>query len=276
VSSAKLAATFRIPVVRGRFLSESDGADATPVAVIDKSLAERFWPGQDPVGSRIAYNFEGAPGKPLWRTVVGVVGYVKQTGLREISDGQVYVPADQQPGRDVNVVLRGANPTNFAASVRRIVQDLDPQQPVYEVRTMQNLVDQDLAGSRFATVMLGAFSGLALVLAAVGIYGVISYSVTQRTHEIGVRMALGARRADVLKHVIGGGLKLVLAGVGIGLVSAFAATRTMSALLFEVRAGDPSVFALISLLLAGVALLACYVPARRATTVDPMVALRYE
>src|SRR5205085_1455601 len=142
--------------------------------------------------------------------------------------------------------------------------------------TMQNVVDESLAQSRFATVMLGTFSGLALLLAAVGIYGVISYSVTQRTHEIGVRMALGAGRGAVLREVVGGGFKLAAIGVGIGLVGAFVATRAMTALLFEVRAGDPLVYAAIAALLGGVALLACYIPARRAAAVDPMIALRYE
>jgi predicted permease len=275
-SSAKLATTLRIPLIRGRLLSDSDGPDALPVVVIDQSLAQRFWPGQDPIGARIRYSFEGTRDKPIWRTIVGVVGYIKQTGLREESDGQVYIPYLQLPSRDQNIVLRAPNATNFAGEVRRIVQSLDPQQPVYDVRTMQNVLAESLAGSRFAAVMLGVFSGLALLLAAVGIYGVISYSVTQRTHEIGIRMALGAGRAAVLREVVGGGLRLTLMGVGIGLVGALIATRAMTALLFQVHAADPGVFVAIAALLGGVALLACYIPARRAAAVDPMIALRYE
>jgi putative ABC transport system permease protein len=219
--------------------------------------------------------------------IVGVVAHVKHFGLDAASETikpQLYLAFNQIPDKflrqvagRMNLVVRTASdPMGVSAAVRREVQALDRNQPIYNVSTMEQTLDQSLATQRLATTLLALFAGVALVLAAVGIYGVMAYSVTQRTHEIGIRMALGAQTGDVLKLVVSQGMLLALIGVGLGLIAAFALTRLMASLLYGVSATDPVTFAVIALLLALVALIANYIPARRATKIDPMIALRYE
>ncbi len=209
--------------------------------------------------------------------IIGIVGEVKHTQLDQAAEPMSYWPIAQLPYSFMTFTLRTrGDATGVAAAVRNVIQTLDPQQSVGEVRTLDSLVGNSIARQRFNALLLAVFAGVALLLSAIGIYGVMTYSVTQRTHELGVRVALGASARDVLKLVLGRGMKLVLAGVGIGLLGALALTRLLKTLLFGVSATDPLTFAVIALSLALVALLACYLPARRATKVDPMVALRYE
>jgi putative ABC transport system permease protein len=282
--SADYVKAMGIPLLRGRFLSEQDTKDTPSVAVIDEYMARDLFPGQDPVGQRMTLpGNDKMPDIPF--EIVGVVGHVKHFGQdaqKEVAF-QFYMPFVQIPDdfitgfQAVNLVARTAGePASMAAPIKEAIQRVDKDQPVTAVRTLEQVLADSLAQRRFTMLLLGLFAGVALVLASVGIYGVMSYSVAQRTHEIGVRMALGARRDDVLGMVVRQGMRLAGIGVAIGLMAAFALTRLMSSFLFGVSATDPLTFALISLALAGVALAACFVPARRATKVDPMVALRYE
>jgi putative ABC transport system permease protein len=267
--------TMSIPLIRGRLFTDHDRSDTAGVAIIDEALAQKYWPSEDPLGKRIS--FEGGRANPKWREIVGIVGHVKHKGLEGESRAQYYYPYSQRPTSDMFLVVRSSTePSSLVGAVRATIAARDKDLPVYRVTTMDQLVSDSLAQRRFAMFLLGVFAGLALVLAVVGIYGVMSYMVAQRTHEIGVRMALGAQISDVLKLVLGHGMVLVLIGVALGLAGAFALTRLMSALLFGVSATDPITFTGVSVILAGVALIACLVPARRAAKVNPMVALRYE
>jgi putative ABC transport system permease protein len=261
-----------IPLLSGRDFSEQDTKESQQVIIVDQTMAQMVWPGQNPLGQRVTLAGEKSP-----REVVGVVGRVKHWKLESDPVNVSYVPYLQAYSVPTTLVLRTtSDPMAMVAAVRDEVQAIDKELPLFSVKSMQQRVDESLAERRFTWFLLGAFAALALALAAVGIYGVMSYSVTQRTHEIGIRMALGAKPNDVLKLVIRQGMILALTGVAVGLVASFALTRLIASLLYGVSATDAATFALLSVLLAGVALGACFVPARRATKVGPMVALRYE
>lgn len=276
IISPKYFETMNIPLLRGRQLTDQDTATSPNAVVISDTMARRYWPDEDPIGKRIA---AGRPESPEdWVSVVGVVQDVRQFDLIAEPKPQMYFSHQQASffaPRDL-VVKTEVDPLGLAATVRKTVWEVDKDQPVSNITTMDDIVAESVARQRFSMLLLAIFAGLALLLAAVGIYGVMSYSVAQRRGEIGIRMALGAQKRDVFKLTVGRSLKLVLIGVVVGLVGAFALTRLMSSLLFGIRATDPATFAAISLLFIGVALLASYLPARRATRVDPLAALRYE
>jgi putative ABC transport system permease protein len=263
-----------IPVLRGRAFDERDTADSPKVLLINESLARQLFPGEDPLGRKLDVGINSIHGE-----IVGVVGDVRSRGLEKEAGLEFYLPYEQTPFNSMQLVLRakeGQDPSSLAAPLRSVVREIDRDVPLYEVHPMEQLVADSVARQRFLMTLLASFAGLALVLAAAGIFSVMSFLVTQRTHEIGVRVALGAQGRDILRMVVRYGMGLALAGVGAGLFVAFALTRLMSGLLYGVSATDPLTFAAVALLLAAVALLACLVPARRATKVDPMVALRYE
>ncbi len=267
--------TMSIPLLKGRYFTEHDDENAPQVVMINNSLAHRIFGAHDePLGKRLNL---GDAGNPSWAQIVGVVGDVKAFGLESETHADIYRPYAQAPFPLIALTVRTTpDPARLAGAVRNEIWAVDKDQPVFRVISMEQSAAESVALRRVSTITLGTFSVLALVLAAVGLYGVISYSVTRRTHEIGIRLALGARPRDVLKLVVGQGMLLALIGVAVGLAAAFAITRLMASLLYGVTATDPIIFVGVSLLLAGVALLACYIPARRATRVDPMVALRYE
>jgi putative ABC transport system permease protein len=267
----------KIALVRGRFFSDSDGPDSPPTAVIDERAARMYFGDENPIGQHIVVTTPGNK-QPSPREIVGVVGAVKHTeGVEEDTKGEVYLPYTQVtiPGT-VFLVRTIGDPLAIGAAAREQIRDIDPEEPVFEMKTMDDIRSKAMAQPRFSTVLLGIFGGLALVLAAVGIYGVLSYTVTQRTHEIGLRMALGASQHSVLRMVLGRALKLAALGIGAGVVAALVGTRALSTLLYQVRQTDPLTYIAIAAVLAAVALLASYLPARRATRVDPMVALRNE
>jgi putative ABC transport system permease protein len=268
--------TMGIQLMQGREISEQDRQETTPVVIISEAMARKYWPGEDPVGKRLKTG-PSASNIP-WITIAGVVKDVRQFELNADPKPQMYL-SYMQTGyfapRDL-VISTSVEPMSLTATVRRTVWEIDKDQPVSNIRTMDEILSESIGRQRFSMLLLGIFASVALLLAAVGLYGIMSYSVTQRTREFGIRMALGARRIDVLKMVVGHGLKLVLIGVGIGLVVAFVLTRVMTSLLFGVSATDPLTFISISLVLITVAVLASYIPAYRATKVDPMIALRYE
>jgi putative ABC transport system permease protein len=267
-----------IPVRAGRDFTAQDGPDAPLVGIINESMVRQYFPNENPIGARIRWARN--EGEPQWIEIVGVAGDVKHFGLNEAEEPAIYTPYAQslQPWkRWMYLVIRSdVEPSTLTNLVKNQIWTVDNQIPVTKVQTMTEVMAASVTGQRFNMLLLGIFACVALALAAVGIYGVISYSVTQRTHEIGVRMALGAQTSDVLKLILGQGLLLAVVGVGIGVAGAFVLTRLMSSLLFGVSATDPATFAVVALMLMCVALLACYIPARRAMKVDPMVALRYE
>jgi putative ABC transport system permease protein len=267
--------TARIPLLRGRdFTPHDNNQNAPKVAIINRTMADKFWPHQDPIGKHFAHNDP----HPKWITVVGVVGDVLQYGLDQTATApEAYFPEYQEQNSYMALLVRTAGgPLDELPAVRRVVHELDSQLPVANPRELEEVVTGSSSQPRFVALLLGLFAGLALVLAAVGIYGVIAYSVAQRTHELGIRIALGAAGRDLLRMVLGEGLRVALAGVVVGLAGAWALSRFVSSLLYGVRPNDPLTFATLPLLLLLVAMLACYVPARRATQVDPIVALRHE
>jgi len=265
--------TLGIPMVKGRDFTDADHAQSPGVVIISEAMARRYWPNEDPIGKRLR---ETGPEDP-WLSIVGVAGEVKYRGLprNPNTDPDVYFPLLQAPNRDLFLAARsGADPDGMVAATRDVLRKLDPDLPAYNVTTMAERVANQTTRSRFSAWLLGVFGALAMALAAIGIYSVMAYAVEQQSREIGVRVALGARAGDVLKMVIGQGMRLALAGVALGLGASLALTQLMKRLLFGVGAADPLTYGAIALLLTFVALLACYVPGRRATKVDPMVALR--
>ena len=271
----------RIPLLHGRWFTASDDANAPDVAIVDEEFAKRFWPDRDPIGERIATGAipNSNPPVPRWRTVVGVVGHVKNDSLDQQGREQTYYPIAQAPFpvRSMYLAVRATgDPAALTSGVRGAVAGLDSTLPLYEVKTMDEWLQQSVAQRRFNMLLLVIFSALALLLASIGTYGVISYSVNQRTREIGIRMALGASRADVLRMIVGGGMRLTAIGIAIGAVLALLAARFLSTLLFGVHSTDPATFVGVAAILAVSAFAAAYLPARRATRVNPVVALRYE
>jgi putative ABC transport system permease protein len=268
--------TMQIPLRSGRVLNEHDAPGQPDVAVVSEALVKKYFAGRDPIGKRLTFGDPQAK-DVQWYTVVGVVGDVHGISLNEEPYGQLYTSYRQNPRRALTLIVQtAAEPTTMLGTVREKIWSLDRQQPLYNVRTAEQVLEKSIARPRFNMLLITILASVALVLAAVGIYGVISYSVTQRTHEIGIRMALGASAGDVLKLVVGQGMLLAGIGVVLGLGAAFAVTRIMATLLFGVTATDPVTYGGLALLLGLIALLACYLPARRATKVNPVTALRAE
>ncbi len=265
--------TMRIPLLQGRVFGEHDDLDQPRVVIIDTTFAHRFFRGQDPVGKHLQLPDSTRPE----REIVGVVGAVLDTGLDQEPRPTIYFPSLQSPDQTMSLVVRTAMPpSSILPGIKKAIWSVDKDQPIFNVRPMNEIISGITSAQRIAFLTLDAFALLALALAAIGIYGVTSYAVIQRIHEIGVRIALGAQRSDILRLVVLHGVKLASAGALIGLLASLALTRLMASLLFGVSATDPMTFTGVALLLLVVALLACYVPARRASKVDPMAALRYE
>lgn len=268
-----------IALREGREFNESDNAESAPVVIINEAMAHGYWPSEPALGKRFKHG--RAESNRPWMTIVGIVADVRQMGIDAPVKAEMYMPYRQAGSqywyapRDL-VIRASVDPISLATAVTARVREVDPDQPVSNIRTMEQVLGEEFQQRRTGTTLLGVFAALAMLLAALGLYGVLSYFVTQRTPEFGVRMALGAQTADILRLVLARGMSLALAGVVIGLAASFALTRLMQSLLFEVNASDPATFAAIAALLALVAFAACYIPARRATKVDPMVALRYE
>ncbi|MHB8524298.1 MAG: FtsX-like permease family protein, partial [Limisphaerales bacterium] len=279
-----------IPLLQGRDFTEQDNREHLRGAssrndwgagldsiIIDEEFANRYWPNQNPLGQRVRIPWGDREKQPIV-TIVGVVGRIKENRLSEQGGMvQAYFPIFQQPLGNLAVVVKTTSePATLLAAMRQQVSQLDPALPIFGISTMRAMRDHNVAPDRLNLGLLGAFAVLALVLATIGLYGLLSFTVTQRQREIGVRMALGAQRRDVLELVVGEGMRLVLLGMGLGLTGAFTLTRLLRNLLFEVKPVDPLTFGTVAVLLAVVSLFACLVPARRATEVDPMEVLRHE
>jgi predicted permease len=266
--------TMRIPLLQGRMLNSADTEDRPQAILVSDAMAKRIWPGENPIGKRLTLTF--FPEKI--REVVGVVGNVKQDGL-DVAEpaATLYLPMAQAARPFMTVVMRASSqPGNLGPAIANAVHEIDREQPVNDVVTMDMVMADSISHQRFNMLLLAAFAGLALLLAAIGLYSVLAYSVRRRVREIGVRMALGAQRMDVIRMILGQGVRLALIGVAIGVVAAFVLTRLMASQLFQVSATDPLTFIGVAVTLVLVAIAACYIPARRAAKVDPMVALRYE
>ncbi len=277
--SADYLKAMNVPLRQGRYFDNRDNDQSLHVAIVNETMARQYWPGENAIGRRFKL---GDPTEDVpWFEIVGIVADIRQMGLDEPVKAEMYFPYQQMKDyfwynpRDLAIRTSG-DTSNIVGSVRQIIREVDPDQPVSNVATMADLLGREAAQRRMGMIMLAAFAGLALLLASIGIYGVLAYFVTQHTNEIGLRLALGATPRNILFLVLRKGMGLTLLGVGIGIAAAFALTRLMSSMLFGVRAMDPFTFVMVPLLLAGVALLACLIPARRATKVDPLVALRYE
>ncbi|HKK27895.1 MAG TPA: ABC transporter permease [Gemmatimonadota bacterium] len=270
-------AAMGIPVLRGRGFDERDGPDAPPVMILSRAAAETFWPGEDPVGQRVRFWYSGMPADAPWLEVVGITGDVKEFGLDAAAPPVTYVPFSQgPPGSPFVAVHTTGDPSALAAPVRDRLRSLDPDIVIWNVSSMSARVSESVARQRFSLILIGAFGVLALVLAAVGIYGVLAYAVRRRSREIGIRMALGAAGGDVVRMVVSHGLRLTLVGLGLGLVAALLLTRLIRSLLFDVSPTDPLALGGVTIVLGAVAALASWLPARRATRVDPMTVLREE
>jgi putative ABC transport system permease protein len=275
--------TMGIPVKAGRGFASSDGPDAQGVVLLNEALAKLYWPREDPIGKQIRIHLPPtrSPWQPVardsWLTVVGVVQDVREWEWGEEKVAQVYLPYAQNPSRIMRLVVRTeGDPAPFTPTVRHAIEGVDPNQPVTEIRTMDEFLVAAVSQRRLSMLLLGSFAGIATLLAAVGIYGVMAYAVTQRSHEIGIRMALGAEPADVLRMVVGDGMRLAVIGLFFGIAASVVLTRYLESQLYGVKATDPTTFVGVVLGLAAIAVAACYFPARRATKVDPLVALRYE
>jgi putative ABC transport system permease protein len=280
--SADYHTVLKIPLLEGRLFNDRDTEKSPLVTIVDDEFVARSFPNhtaREVLGKRLRFNEREG-----WLEIVGVVGHVKQSGLDEDGRAEIYRPWTQIPTkwkadftRAMDMIVKtSVEPASLVAAIKREIRVIDKGQPIAEVQTLDEKLSESVAPQRFTLLLLAIFALIALLLACAGIYGVMSYAVNQRTHEIGVRMALGARQLDVLKLMVGQGMGAVVIGVGLGLAGAFATTRLMTSLLFNVTAKDPVTFLVVTAVLTIVALVACYIPARRATKVDPLVALRYE
>jgi len=266
--------TMRIPILKGRAFTEQDKAGATPVVIVNETLARKHWPGQDPLGKRI--RFDAPLDKAPWMEIVGVSKDVRHELTLEVTP-EFYLPHAQDSWNSMVLVARTkVDPASLAGAIRQNVWAIDKDQPVFDVHTMQEVRSISVGLQTFSSMMIGTFAGIALLLASIGIYGVMAFVVTQRTQEIGIRMALGARRVDVLRLVLTNGMKLAVLGLLIGLAAAWGVTRFFATLLVGVQPTDLLTFSVVSICLLAAAFLACYLPARRATKVNPLEALRYE
>jgi len=267
-----------VRVQEGRVFTDRDTAEAPPVAVVDETFARAHYPGESPLGKRFRFGRRSPEDKDVkWMEIVGVVSHVKNYGVDQESRVEVYLPYEQSPVTGVTLIVRArTDPAALSASLRQAVKAVDPELPLYAVRTLSEIVSDNTAQRRLAVMLITVFAAVALLLAAVGIYGVMSYAVAQRTQEIGIRMALGAERRDILRMVLRHGSLMTVTGIGLGLAVALGLARLITSLLFQVSATDPPTFSVVPVVLIAVALLACYIPARRATRVDPLVALRYQ
>jgi putative ABC transport system permease protein len=272
VVTADYFQTMKVPILRGRTFTRDEDEQGKPVVLVDENLARRFWPNDEAVGKHIAYD------SPTWHEIIGVVPEVRTYGSEAKPLIRIYTPMGRMPQRNAMLSIRANNVSAAAltASVMRTVREIDKDLPIAEVATLENILARESSTRRFNTMLFSMFAALALVLAVTGVYGVLSYSVSQRTHEVGIRMALGAGRRDVLRLFMQQGMRLVLLGLVIGLSVAFVLTRLLASLLFGVSTTDVATFALVALGLTIVGICASYLPARRATKVDPLVALRYE
>jgi len=264
--------TMRAPLLQGRFFDEHDSATGAPVAIVNEAFARHYWPNQNPLGKHIAGSRD-----PFQREVVGIVADGKIDSPSKPAADQLYVPSEQQPYAGMTLVVRSSvAPQNLINAVRAKIAEVDPTIPISAVRTMDEVLGAAVARPRLIAAITGLFAGFALLLAAIGIYGVMAYSVSTRKQEMGIRLALGAEPSDILRLIVGQGMRMALLGVGIGIAFSLALTRLLANLLYGIGAADPLVFTSASLVLLGVAFFACYLPARRATRVDPIVVLRYE
>jgi predicted permease len=287
IISADYFQAMRIPLLQGRYLTEGDSERSQPVAIVNETMARKFWPNQNALGQQFII---GKPMGPEWteppRVIVGIVGDVRELSLSESAEPEMFVPYGQVPAHLLPLLIREiaprwavrvkGNPMSVAAAAKQAILHVDPDVPMAQARSLEEVLSASLGRRRFNTIMLGTFAALALALASVGIYSVLSYSVSRRVHEIGIRMALGADRREVIRMVVKEGMATAAVGITAGLVAAFGLTRLLASMLYGVTPSDPVTFVAGALLLGIVSLLACYVPAHRATKVDPMVALRYE
>jgi putative ABC transport system permease protein len=277
IVSPNYFSTLEIPIKRGRGLAATDSETSERVVVINETMARVYWPNEDPVGRRLAI---GESSKDTsWHTIIGVVGDNRHASLSEppVPTAFISYRQDLESWPRMGFVIKArTNAASLSSTVRTELARIDRAQPVYAIEPLDNLLRTSVAQRRFIMLLLGSLASIALLLAMIGVYGVISFSVSERTQEIGIRMALGARAIDVLGMVIGQGMRVAIIGIVLGLGAAFALTRLLTSMLFEVSPTDPRTFAVVAAMLCGVALLACFLPARRATKVDPLVALRYE
>ncbi len=271
--------TAGIALIEGRDFTPRDDSKSTPVVIVNRTLARDFFPNQDPIGKHVRPGIGNGygPGEPPMREIVGVIKDVKESGLAAEAAPEVYAPLAQSPFGTMFIAIRTANdPRSIVAAAHREVALSVKNEPIYHVETLDQYFAKSMALPGFVTLLLSGFAGLALMLACLGVYGVISYVVAQRKHEIGIRMALGSQKSGVLRMLIGEGIRPALAGVAIGILAALRLTGVLSNLLYGIKPTDPFTFAAVSLILSAVALLACYIPARRAASVDPLVSLRHE
>jgi putative ABC transport system permease protein len=274
VVDAQYFGSMEVPLIAGRNFTSLDRYKTQPVAVIDQTLARQYWVNENPIGQQIKFGFgRGTQGV----TIIGVAGDIKSDGFEAPSVPHIYVPLGQFAPVNAVVFLRSRGDVqHLGEAVRHEVESVDPNVPVHSISTMDQIIARSVANRRFALELLGIFAAVALLLAAIGIYGVMSYSFSQRTHEVGIRVALGAQRLDILRMALGEGMRIVAIGLVAGLVGAAIVTRVFRSMLFNVAPADPSTYLTVSAVLAAVALFACYIPARRATRVDPLAALREE